>query len=77
VNDRSKRSPFRVNVGSRIYAAMIKKQLNHPELGRLVGRGPKVVYAWTEGWIMPRLDVFPKLCEVLDVTCDHLLGVEK
>lgn len=46
------------------------------EIAKRLGVSPQTVSKYMKQDIFPALDTFAKLCAVLDVSADYLLGVE-
>jgi len=47
------------------------------EIARLVGVSPEMITQYKTTKKLPRLDTFAKLCKVLDVSANEILGLEK
>lgn len=45
------------------------------EIARRVGVSPEMITQYYTTKKLPRLDTFAKLCQVLDVSADYLLGL--
>lgn len=51
-----------------------RKELTQTELGKLVFSCSSSVSAWEQGITLPKLDTINRLCDVLGVSADWLLG---
>ncbi|MFQ6724300.1 MAG: helix-turn-helix domain-containing protein [Clostridia bacterium] len=47
------------------------------EIAQLLSISPEMVTQYCTTQKLPRLDTFAKLCEILDVSADYILGIEK
>ncbi|MBQ8522188.1 MAG: helix-turn-helix transcriptional regulator [Clostridia bacterium] len=47
------------------------------EIAELLGISPEMVTQYCTTKKLPRLDTFAKLCEILEVSADYILGIEK
>ena len=47
------------------------------EIARRVGVSPEMITQYKTTKKLPRLDTFAKLCEVLDISADEILGLKK
>ena len=47
------------------------------EIARRVGVSPEMITQYYTTKKLPRLDTFAKLCQVLDVSADYLLGLHE
>lgn len=47
------------------------------EIANLLGVSPEMITQYCTTKKLPRLDTFAKLCEILDVSADYILGIEK
>ena len=47
------------------------------EIARRVGVSPEMITQYKTTKKLPKLDTFAKLCEVLDVSADEILGIKK
>ena len=63
------------NLGKRIKTARENRGLTQSELVDTSG-GITYVSRWEHGDVFPRLELFCKVCEVLNITPNQLLGVE-
>ena len=62
-----------------IFASRLKKSrekngLSQKELARMLGRSVQTISNWENQVNFPGLDTFDKLCDILNVTSDYLLG---
>ena len=51
-----------------------RKELTQTELGKLVFSCHSTVSEWEQGKSLPKLDTINRLCDVLGVSADWLLG---
>lgn len=47
------------------------------EIAELLGVSPEMITQYCTTKKLPRLDTFAKLCQILDVSADYILGIEK
>ena len=47
------------------------------EIAELLGVSPEMITQYCTTKKLPRLDTFAKLCEILEVSADYILGIEK
>lgn len=47
------------------------------ELARRVGVSSEMITQYCTTKKLPRLDTFARLCQVLDVSADYILGIDK
>ena len=47
------------------------------EIARRVGVSPEMITQYCKTKKLPRLDTFARLCQVLDVSADYLLGIKE
>lgn len=47
------------------------------EITRRVGVSPEMITQYCTTKKLPRLDTFARLCQVLDVSADYLLGIKE
>ena len=47
------------------------------EIASLLGVSPEMITQYCTTKKLPRLDTFAHLCEILDVSADYILGIEK
>jgi len=66
-------------IGSRIRARRIEMRMYQRDVARVVCRRPlaNIISRWENGQALPRIPEFMKLCKVLNVSADYLLGLEK
>lgn len=50
------------------------KNMNRKELGKFLGVSESTIWAWECGVHFPRISMFLKVCELLEVTPNDLLG---
>ena len=59
----------------RLRKCIAESGLPQKEIARLVGVSPQTISKYMKKDIFPALDTFAKLCRVLDVTSDFILGI--
>lgn len=59
----------------RLRKCIAESGLPQKEIVRLVGVSPQTISKYMKKDIFPALDTFAKLCRVLDVTSDFILGI--
>lgn len=59
----------------RLRKCIAESELPQKEIARLVGVSPQTISKYMKKDIFPALDTFAKLCRVLDVTSDFILGI--
>lgn len=59
----------------RLRKRIAESGLPQKEIARLVGVSPQTISKYMKKDIFPALDTFAKLCRVLDVTSDFILGI--
>ena len=64
-------------LGRQIRLARKRKGLSQEELGRIVGLSNQAVCRWERGRNEPCSEHIVALCKALDVSSDHLLGLDK
>ncbi len=65
-----------MNYNERIKNARISKELKQEEVARLLGITRGCYAHYEQGVREPSLDLLKKICDVLDVSADYLLGRE-
>ena len=61
-------------IGDIIRAHRSEKNMTQEDLGKLVFVSKQAVSKWETGKTMPDLDTIKKLCEILDISNDEILG---
>ena len=64
-------------IQQRLRAAIKDSGIEQKEIARLLGVSPQTVSKYMCKDIFPALDTFPKLCEILDVSADDILGLKR
>ena len=59
----------------RLRKCIAESGLPQKEIAKLVGVSPQTISKYMKKDIFPALDTFAKLCRVLDVTSDFILGI--
>lgn len=62
--------------------ARLSELINHSgysqtELSKMIGVSQQTISHYVKGNILPSLDTFAKLCEVLDADANYVLGITK
>lgn len=73
---RKKADVIRINMGERIRAARKAKGMSQMQVGLEVGVWNEIVSRWENDENNPCAYYTRRLAEVLEVTTDHLLGLE-
>jgi transcriptional regulator with XRE-family HTH domain len=60
----------------RLKALRIDKKLSQPELAQLVGVSNGMISFWENSVNEPTISNLIKLCQILEVSADYLLGLE-
>ena len=60
-------------LGEYLHQARISKKLTQEELGEKLGINGKSVSKWERGISLPSYHILKKLCELLEISSDHLL----
>ena len=47
------------------------------EIANLLGVSPEMITQYCTTKKLPRLDTFAKLCEILDISADYILGLKE
>jgi len=66
-----------VNLGERLRALRLEKQITQTEMARRVGITKVMISSYELEQRQPSYDVLIKLAAFFGVTSDHLLGIEK
>lgn len=64
-------------LGRQIRLARRRKGLSQEELGRIIGLSKQTVCGWERGRNEPCSECIVALCKALEVSSDHLLGLDK
>ena len=65
------------NIKKRLAEEIKHSGLTTVEIARRVGVSPEMITQYKTTKKLPKLDTFAKLCEVLDVSSDEILGLKK
>lgn len=65
------------DIQKRLRASIKQCGIEQKELARLIGVSPQTVSKYMCKDIFPALDTLAKLCQVMDVSADYILGLEK
>ena len=63
------------NIQERLREAIKNSNLSQKEIASLIGVSPQTVSKYMKNNIFPSLDTLAKLCKVLDVKSDYILGL--
>jgi len=66
-----------MEIGKNIRAGRRKKDMTQEQLAELLNVSVSAVSQWECGKFLPDLTMIPALCSVLDISSDHLLGVDQ
>ena len=66
-----------LEIQQRLRAAIKDSGIEQKEIARLLGVSPQTVSKYMCKDIFPALDTFSKLCEILDVSADDILGLKR
>lgn len=64
-------------IQSRLREAIKQSNLTQKEIAKQIGVSFQTVSKYMREDIFPALDTFAKLCKVLDVKSDYILGIEE
>ena len=67
----------RSGIGERIRLIRQKRGMNQPQLAERLGVTKNAITNWETGFSRPDLATIPRLCEVLSVSADTLLGIRR
>lgn len=65
------------DIQQRLRASIKQCGIEQKEIARLIGVSPQTVSKYMCKDIFPALDTLAKLCKVMDVSADYILGLEK
>ena len=65
------------DIQMRLRESIAESGLQQKEIARRIGVSAQTVSKYMKMDIFPALDTFAKLCVVLDVRSDYILGIEK
>lgn len=60
----------------RLYEEIRNSKLTNREIAEKIGVSPEMVTQYYTTKKLPKLDTFMRLCKVLDVSADYLLGLK-
>ena len=60
----------------RLRECILNSGIQQKEIAKLIGVSPQTVSKYMKQDIFPPLDTFAKLCSILDVTSDYILGLK-
>ena len=65
------------DIKARLREEIKRSGLTTVELARRVGVSSEMITQYCTTKKLPRLDTFARLCQVLDVSADYILGIDK
>ena len=65
------------DIKSRLREEIKRSGMTTVELARRVGVSSEMITQYCTTKKLPRLDTFARLCQVLDVSADYILGIDK
>ena len=65
------------DIQNRLREAIKQSGIPQKELAQKIGVSPQTVSKYMKKDVFPALDTFAKLCRVLDVKADYILGTEE
>ena len=65
------------NIQIRLRLAIKESGIQQKEIARLVGVSAQTVSKYMKTDVFPALDTLAKLCIVLDVSADYILGIDQ
>ena len=65
------------DIKARLREEMKRSGMTTVELARRVGVSSEMITQYCTTKKLPRLDTFARLCQVLDVSADYILGIDK
>ena len=66
-----------MNIAEKIKSVRMEKNLTQKDLGEALNISDKAVSKWERGVAMPDIALIPKLCKVLEIGMEELLGGEQ
>ena len=72
-----KRQELIMNIAEKIKSVRMEKNLTQKDLGEALNISDKAVSKWERGVAMPDIALIPKLCKVLEIGMEELLGGEQ
>ncbi len=65
------------DIQQRLRTSIKQCGIEQKEIARLIGVSPQTVSKYMCKDIFPALDTLAKLCKIIDVSADYILGLEK
>ena len=65
------------DIKARLSEEIKRSGMTTVELARRVGVSSEMITQYCTTKKLPRLDTFARLCQVLDVSADYILGIDK
>ncbi|MFQ7699842.1 MAG: helix-turn-helix transcriptional regulator [Christensenellaceae bacterium] len=65
------------DIKARLREEIKRSGMTTVELARRVGVSSEMITQYCTTKKLPRLDTFARLCQVLDVSADYILGIDK
>ena len=65
------------DIKARLREEIKRSGMTTVELARRVGGSSEMITQYCTTKKLPRLDTFARLCQVLDVSADYILGIDK
>lgn len=66
-----------MDIKKRLKEEIKRSGLSTVEIAKSVGVSPEMITQYCTTEKLPRLDTFAKICKVLDVSSDYILGLDK
>ena len=66
-----------INIQKRIRECIMDSDIKQKDIAKLVGVSPQTISKYMKKNIFPALDTLAKLCKILDVSADYILGINK
>ncbi len=64
-------------IQARMRAAIKNSGMKQKDIAKAIGVSAQTVSKYMKADIFPALDTFAKLCALLDVSSDHILGIKE
>lgn len=64
------------DIQKRLRECVINSRIAQKDIAKRIGVSPQTVSKYMKKDIFPALDTFAKLCAVLDVSSDYVLGIK-
>ncbi|MBR2334064.1 MAG: helix-turn-helix transcriptional regulator [Clostridia bacterium] len=65
------------NIQKRLRSAIKESGIQQKEIAKQIGVSAQTVSKYMKADIFPALDTLAKLCVVIDVSADYILGIDK